>query len=187
MRKSILIRIVLMFITTQVSAYGLQAQGKTDLGKEFYQLMLAFPDGFRSINSGPISKYDKDSTQCNSKVQISGTSNNILKREKGLKRWQLEANVLDDEIDPITRKEFEAMFNMFQNAINKMNMQGLKLVRSDDSMIKKGGYWIIKLSKWQLDNSLKNINSKYLGFTIRLEIVDFGEGGTVLRIVVTDQ
>ncbi|MBK9937904.1 MAG: hypothetical protein IPP02_05855 [Chitinophagaceae bacterium] len=104
-----------------------------------------------------------------------------------MKRWQLEANVLDDENDPITRKEFEAMFNMFQNAINKMNMQGIKLVRSDDSMIKAGGCWIIKLSKWQLDNSLKNIESKYLRFTIRLEIVDFGEGGTVLRIVVTDQ
>lgn len=187
MRKRTLIRMMILFTPIYLFTYSLQAQVKTDLGEEFYQLMLAFPDGFRSINSGPTSKYDKDSTQCQSKRKISGTSNNLLTREKGWKRWQLEAKILDDD-DVTTLKEFEVMFNMFQNAINNMNMHGIKLVRTDQlTRINVNGTWFYKFSKWQIDNSSKNIDPKYLGFTIRLEIVDYGEGGTILRIVVTDQ
>lgn len=130
------------------------AQDKSLLQKQLMEIMLDFPNQFKNL------KQPKDSFFL--KFRISGTTDDAILMGSGNGTY-ISAFLSTPRSD----EEAKALFEKWSVLISSIDFNGAVLAAKHCEKSKFGLY----CREWKLDNSKNNIDSRYAGFTIKVDVV----------------
>ena len=134
------------------------AQDKTVLKKQMMELLLAYPNKFRDIKNDGFA-YE---------FKLTGTTGETSKQLRG---DTLTASISIKLARGGTEEETNAVYNKWSDLIDNVDFNGARLTGKN----KTGDSKFSSKSKiWKLDNSSANIDRKYLGFSVSLEVLKIG-------------
>ncbi len=145
----------ILFLSAFISLSGFAvAQDKNLLQKQLMEIMLDFPNQYRNL------KQPKDSFFL--KFRISGTTDDAIFMGSGNGTY-ISAFLSTPQSD----EEAKALFEKWSALISSIDFNGAVLTSKDCEKGKFGVY----CRAWKLDNSKNNIDPRYAGYTIKIEVI----------------
>ncbi len=144
-----------LFLAVLIFLSGLAvAQDKDLLQKQLMEIMLDFPNQFKNLLQPKDSVY--------SKFRISGTTGDVIALGSGNDRY-----LVAFLSTPRSDEDAKSLFEKWSALISSIDFNGARLTAKVCEKSKD----IIYCRTWKLDNSENNIDPRYTGFTIMVDVL----------------
>jgi hypothetical protein len=172
-----------LFFVCLLTAVGqLYAQADTSFRNQLVKVLSAYPERFASLKG---SRMGFDTADYYSKICFKGVKYCLVDKDYETGKTEFEATIQASEEMPA--ESFKKLLESWKARIAAADFNGVPFVPYKNDKYSKDPndmYWMGEA--WRLKTDGYSIDSRYLGMTIRLELLDLDQGGFMLRLLVTD-